>query len=79
MVLASATASPAAAQTPAEAYANGCGGGCHQSERPVLRKFARLPQPERRAAIESFMAQHPSKSDELKPLIVEYLLQRAAR
>jgi hypothetical protein len=81
MALASAIALPkvAGAETPAEAYAKGCGGGCHQSERPVMRKFARFAQTERRAAIESFMAQHPCKCDELKPLIVEYLLQRTAR
>ncbi len=81
MVLASATALPkvTAAETPAEAYAKGCGGGCHQSKRLVVRKFARVPQAERRAAIESFMSQHPCKRDELKPLILEYLLQQAAR
>jgi len=68
----------AAAETAAEAYAKGCG-GCHQSERPVLRKFARLPQVERRVSIESFMAQHPCERDDLKPLIVEYLSQRTAQ
>lgn len=68
----------AAAETPAEAYAKGCG-GCHQSERLVLRKFARLPQIERRASIERFMAQHPCERDDLKPLIVEYLLRRTTQ
>lgn len=79
MLLASALPQVSAAETPAEAFAKGCGGGCHQSERLVLRKFARVPQAERRASIESFMAQHPCKRDSLKPLIVEYLLQRTAR
>lgn len=32
-------AAPAAAQTGAEAFARGCGGGCHQSETRVLGGF----------------------------------------
>ncbi|MBM3530561.1 MAG: hypothetical protein FJX62_20965 [Alphaproteobacteria bacterium] len=66
------------AQTPAEAYAKGCG-GCHTSERVVLRKIPRGTETGRRTWIETFMAQHPCERDSLKPLIVEYLLERTAR
>jgi hypothetical protein len=69
---------PVSAETPAEAYAKGCG-GCHTSERAALRKITRVPIAERRAWIEAFMAQHPCERDSLKPLIVEYLLERTAR
>jgi hypothetical protein len=66
------------AETPAQAYAEGCG-GCHTSERAVLRKIPRVPTAERRAWIEAFMANHPCERDSLKPLIVEYLLEKTAR
>ena len=78
MVFALADMRSASAETPAEAYAKGCG-GCHTSERTALRKITRVPIAERRAWIEAFMAQHPCERDSLKPLIVEYLLQRTAR
>lgn len=42
-------ATPAAAQTGAEAFARGCGGGCHQSETRVLRAIPRGTDAERRA------------------------------
>ena len=68
----------ARAQTPAEAYVRGCG-GCHSSDRKVLRAISRVPAAERRAWIEAFMALHPCEHDKVKPLIVEYLLERTAR
>jgi hypothetical protein len=64
------------AQTPAEAYKKGCG-GCHQSEGRVLRPIPKASEPERRAWIEKFMTQHPCERDDLKPLIVDYLLERS--
>jgi hypothetical protein len=71
------TSFPSNAQTPAEAFSTGCGGGCHSSERAVLRSIAKVPEPERRAWIEKFMTLHPCKRDDLKPLIVDYLLERS--
>ena len=68
--------SPSTAQTPAEAYSKGCA-GCHSSERTVLRRIPNVPEPERRAWIESFMTQHPCERDDLKPLIVNYLLEKS--
>jgi hypothetical protein len=67
---------PLIAQTPADAFAKGCG-GCHTSERTVLRRLPKSPEPERRAWIEKFMTQHPCERDDLKPLIVNYLLERS--
>ena len=78
MLLVSIIGGLARAETPAEAYAKGCG-GCHTSERIVLRKITPVPVTERRAFIESFMARHPCERDSLKPLIVDYLLERTAR
>lgn len=66
------------AQTPSEAYARGCG-GCHTSERRVLRAIPSGNDAVRLGWIEKFMAQHPCERDDLKPLIVEYLLQRTRR
>jgi hypothetical protein len=68
----------AAAQTPADAYRRGCA-GCHDSENPILRRMRARPEPQRRAFIEAFMAQHPCERDDLKPLIVDHLLERARR
>ncbi len=66
------------AQTPAEAYAKGCG-GCHTSERAVMRDIPRLPDAERRVWIATFMAGHPCEADSLKPLISDYLMQKTRR
>ena len=66
---------PSTAQTLAEAYSKGCG-GCHSSER-VLRRIPKTSEPERRAWIETFMSQHPCERDDLKPLIVNYLLEKS--
>ena len=78
MVLALADIRSVSAETPAEAYSKGCG-GCHTSERIVLRKITRVPIAERRVWIETFMTQHPCERDSLKPLIVDYLLERTVR
>lgn len=72
-------AAPAAAQTGAEAFARGCGGGCHQSETRVLRAIPRGTDAERRAWITAFMARHPCQCDELKPAILDYLTERSRR
>jgi mono/diheme cytochrome c family protein len=69
-------ASGANAQVPAEAFRRGCA-GCHTSERPILRRIPKAPEAERRAWIEKFMTQHPCERDDLKPLIVDYLLERS--
>ena len=66
---------PSNAQTPAEAYSKGCG-GCHSSEK-VLRRIPKASDAERRAWIEKFMTQHPCERDDLKPLIVDYLLEKS--
>ena len=65
------------AQTSAEAFKLGCG-GCHSSEKSVLGAIPKEPQSERRAWIEKFMSQHPCERDDLKPLIVNYLLEKSA-
>ncbi|MCC6888808.1 MAG: hypothetical protein IT536_09760 [Hyphomicrobiales bacterium] len=64
-----------AAQTPAEAFKLGCG-SCHPSESRVLRAIPDRDDLRRRAFIQQFMAQHPCERDDLKPLIVDYLLAR---
>lgn len=70
---------PASAQvqsvTPAQAYADGCG-GCHASERRVLRAIPRGSEAEQRAWLVAFMANHPCEHDHLRGQIVEYLLAR---
>jgi hypothetical protein len=65
------------AQTPAEAYKKGCG-GCHSSERSALRRIPKASEPVRRAWIEEFMSQHPCERDDLKPLIVNHLLEKSS-
>jgi hypothetical protein len=67
---------PAFAQTPAEAYQRGCA-NCHRSENTVLRHIPKRDEAARRAWIEAFMAQHPCERDDLKELIVTYLLDRS--
>ena len=69
-------ASGAIVQTPAEAFRRGCA-GCHSSERPILRRIPKAAEAERRAWIEKFMTQHPCERDDLRPLIVDYLLERS--
>ena len=64
------------AQTPAEAFRRGCA-GCHTSERVILRRIPKAPDADRRTWIEKFMTQHPCERDDLKPLIVDYLLERS--
>jgi hypothetical protein len=76
--LAAAAVTDSRAQTPAEAYARGCA-TCHSSERAVLRGIPRQPDAERRAWLEHFMAHHPCERDSLKPLILEYLMEKTAR
>jgi len=66
----------AIAQTPAEAFRRGCA-GCHTSERPILRRIPKAAEAQRSAWIERFMTQHPCERDDLKPLIVHYLLERS--
>jgi hypothetical protein len=66
----------AQAQTPAEAFRRGCA-GCHTSERPILRRIPKAAEAERRSWIEKFMTQHPCERDDLKPLIVDYLIERS--
>ncbi|MBR0672282.1 hypothetical protein [Neoroseomonas soli] len=72
-------AAPATAQTGADAFARGCGGGCHHSETRVLRAIPRGTDAERRAWIEAFMARHPCHSDNMKPAILDYLTERTRR
>jgi hypothetical protein len=43
----------------------------------ILRRIPKASQADRRAWIERFMTQHPCERDELKPLIVDYLLERS--
>ena len=69
--------SPTQAVTPQEAFAKGCG-GCHASEREILRRIPVLSDPERRSWIEKFMARHPNESDALKSEILEYLMEKSA-
>lgn len=73
-----ALASPATqAATTQEAFTMGCG-GCHTSERKIMRRIPTGPDAVRRSWIEKFMATHPNESDALKPEIVEYLIEKSA-
>jgi hypothetical protein len=45
----------------------------------VLRRIPKAPEPDRRAWIEKFMTQHPCERDDLKPLIIDYLLEKSGR
>jgi hypothetical protein len=72
-------AAPAGAQTGAEAFARGCGGGCHETDRRVLRAIPRGTEAERRAWIAAFMARHPCHCDDAKPAILDWLTERTAR
>lgn len=80
-------AAPAAAQsgapparpTGAEAFASGCGGGCHRSEARVIRAIPRGSDEQRRAWITAFMDRHPCHCDDAKPAILYYLTERSRR
>lgn len=66
---------PAAyAQTPTEAYNAGCA-SCHTNERH-FRKIATGDDAARRAWIVNFMEGHPCERDDLRPLIVEFLVEK---
>jgi hypothetical protein len=67
----------ASAQTPTEAFNRGCGGGCHASDAAIVRRIRKEPEAERRTWIVSFMSLHPCACDDLKPVIVDYLLERS--
>jgi hypothetical protein len=69
--------SPTQAVTPQEAFAKGCG-GCHASERKILRRIPAGSGPVRRSWIEKFMANHPNESGALKSEILEYLMEKSA-
>ena len=69
--------SPTQAVTPEEAFAKGCG-GCHASERKILRRIPKGSDIERRTWILNFMASHPNERDSLKPEILEYLVGKSS-
>jgi hypothetical protein len=69
---------PSAAETAAEAFKKGCA-GCHTSETTVLRRIPRGDDNGRRAWLQTFMTQHPCERDDLKPLILDYLVDRSRR
>ena len=69
--------SPARAVTPEEAFAAGCG-GCHTSEKKILRRIPSGTDAVRRAWILKFMANHPNERDSLKSEIVEHLINKSA-
>ncbi len=69
---------PAAyAQTPIEAYNAGCA-GCHTNERQ-FRKIATGDDAARRAWIVTFMSGHPCERDDLRPLIIDFLVEKTRR
>ncbi len=68
---------PADAVTPEEAFKAGCG-GCHSSDKNILREIPRGSDEARRAWILKFMASHPNEMDSVKPQIVEYLVAKSA-
>ena len=67
-----------AAETAADAYKKGCA-GCHASENAVLRRIPPGDDESRRVWLQQFMAQHPCERDDLKPLILDYLVDRSRR
>jgi mono/diheme cytochrome c family protein len=71
-------AETAASATGADAFARGCG-GCHKSESAVLRRIPRGDDQGRRAWLQKFMALHPCECDDLKPAILDYLVERSRR
>lgn len=67
------------AQTGAEAFILGCGGGCHSTDRKVIKSIPKGHEKMRQQWLINFMAQHPCNRDDLKPLILDYLLERTLR
>jgi hypothetical protein len=61
-----------------DAFKRGCG-GCHSSEAAVVRRIPRGDDPMRRAWLQKFMALHPCECDEVKPEILDYLVERSRR
>lgn len=74
--LIASAALPAHAVTPEEAFKAGCG-GCHGSDKNILREIPTGPDEVRRAWILKFMAGHPNEMDSVKPQIVEYLVDKS--
>lgn len=66
------------ATTGADAFIRGCG-GCHNSESAVVRRIPRGDDQDRRAWLQKFMALHPCECDELKPVILDHLVERSRR
>ena len=71
-------AETAASTTGADAFNRGCG-GCHNSEDAVVRRIPRGDDATRRAWLQKFMALHPCECDEVKPEILDHLVQRSRR
>jgi hypothetical protein len=69
--------SSAHAVTPEEAFVAGCG-GCHASDKKVIREIPRGPDDVRRKWILNFMAGHPNEKDAVKAEIIEYLMEKSA-
>lgn len=69
----------ATAQTPNDAFVQGCGGGCHASDRPIVRKLKTIQADARRAWLEKFMSLHPCVHDDLKPEILDLLIERSRK
>lgn len=70
---------PSSAQTGSDAFQLGCGGGCHSSDRKVLKAMPKGNEAKRRQWITRFIEQHPLKRDDLKAAIVNYLVERTQR
>jgi hypothetical protein len=66
------------ATTGAAAFKRGCG-GCHSSEASVVRRIPRGDDATRRAWLQKFMALHPCECDEVKPEILDYLVEQSRR
>jgi hypothetical protein len=66
-------------QTPDDAFAQGCGGGCHASDRSIVRKLKTIQPDARRAWLEKFMSLHPCVHDDLKPAILDLLIERSRK
>ncbi|QWG16008.1 hypothetical protein KMZ68_13160 [Bradyrhizobium sediminis] len=75
--LIASAALPAHAVPPEEAFKAGCG-GCHSSDKNILREIPKGPDEVRRAWILEFTAGHPNEMDSVKPQIVEYLVKKSA-
>jgi len=71
-------AETATSATGADAFTKGCG-GCHSSESAVLRRIPRGDDEGRRAWLQTFITLHPCERDDLKPVILDYLVERSRR